>query len=121
MGTSDTAVLSVRGTQGNTIDQIKAVDGIPTTCWEVGCPWWVRVAPGGHTFTVSYTIMNNGITSYLRGETEVSLPDMKPKHVYEVRFLVSPDQKFFKGVPIDLGESPDYGVMIRATYHRVEF
>ena len=82
----DTAVFSAipEATQG--LGQITKVDGQPTSCWQYGCPSCIRVTPGTHTFTVRYSIFNNGIASYLRGETEVTVQNMEPMHIYAARY-----------------------------------
>lgn len=120
---SDTAVFSIghSGLQGSTISEIRAVDGAGASCWQQGCPIWVRVSPGRHTFSVLYHIFNNGIMSHLSGATDVLVPEMKAEHVYIVEFSPASDGKSFRAIPVDLGANPDYGFTIRGQYHRAQF
>jgi hypothetical protein len=120
---SDTAVFSTRGTKGNALGQIVSVDGVETSCWQVGCPIWVRVLPGSHTFELRLSIYDNGIDSYLRGDGSFEVKGMQPRHVYEANFLVSPERDHFTMQASDLGENPDYGVTLYLshTYYRVRF
>ena len=107
---SDTAVFSTAGLAGNTLGQIVAVNGVETSCWEVGCPIWVRVLPGDNVFRLRFSIYDNGIASYKQGEGEFKVVDMKAKHVYEAVF--STDGKIFTMTPRDLGENPSYSVTL---------
>ena len=112
---SDTSVFSIvpqgassplRGKVG-----ITDIDGVPTSCIEAGCPRWVRVLPGDHTFTVAFF-------------GGVKVTGMKPRHVYVAQFrTIEP----LAVVSVeDLGENPDYGFTLGATgvnqkYYRVGF
>ena len=112
---SDTAVFSVvpqgASSRRPSSGGITHIDGIPTSCFEAGCPMWVRVLPGDHSFTVAYF-----------GEAKVS--GMRPRHVYVVHFRTT---KPLAVVSVeDLGENPDYGLTLGAEganrkYYRVGF
>ena len=106
---------------GDAVAQITAVDGVDTTCWQTGCPVWVRVAPGPHTFTITHRVLNNGIYSYLIGTAAVSVPDMKAEHVYVAKFIVEPDGRDFKAVPVDLGKGSNYGFTVRGKHRHAQF
>ena len=123
---SNTSVLSVGAGDGNSLAGIAKADGKGTSCAQAGCPYWVRVLPGKHTFQISYKIFDNGIASHRVGETELTLDDMKPKHVYEVRFEATADKSGFRATATDLGENPEYGITLglkgaNQKYHRVSF
>ncbi|MBX8530301.1 hypothetical protein K5D32_11540 [Pseudomonas cichorii] len=107
---SDTAVFSTAGFVGNTLGQIIAVNGKETSCWEVGCPIWVRVLPGDNVFTLRFSVYDNGISSYKQGQAELKVSGMKAKHLYEVVF--SNDSNGFSITPKDLGENPTYSVVL---------
>jgi len=110
---SDTSVFSVRGFQaGGALSQIYAVDGAATSCWQVGCPIWVRVLPGSHSFHIKYSIFNNGIASHLVGEADVEVKDMKARHVYLMTSVAAANLKTFSTATKDLGENPDYVVHV---------
>ncbi|KZN39409.1 hypothetical protein N480_00840 [Pseudoalteromonas luteoviolacea S2607] len=121
---SDTSVFTTDGGMGNSISQILSVNGVETSCWEVGCPIWVRVKPGVNKFTVKLSVYDNGIASYKVGVTEVTINDMKPKHVYKAKFDVV--DREFKTMIEDLGENPEYGIHLglegfNKQYYPVEF
>ncbi|WKC35835.1 hypothetical protein QYM18_15310 [Ectopseudomonas chengduensis] len=107
---SDTAVFSTAGFVGNTSGQIVAVNGKKTSCWEVGCPIWVRVLPGNNVFTLRFSVYDNGISSYKQGQADFEVPDMKAKHLYEAVFLHNGNG--FSMTPKDLGEKPAYSVVL---------
>lgn len=105
---SNTSVFTTDGFLGNSNGQILSVNGVETSCWEVGCPIWVRVKPGTNKFTVSLSVYDNGIASYKVGVTEVVINEMKPKNVYKAKFDVVNTE--FKVSIEDLGENSEYGI-----------
>ena len=106
---SDTVVFSTAGFVGNANGQILSVDGKETSCWEAGCPIWVRVAPGDHKFKIRLSIYD-GVSSYRQGEAEFTAIGMKPRHVYEAQFRVEGNR--FHVSEKDLGENPEYGMTL---------
>ncbi len=107
---SDTSVLVLRAFNGNDLGQILSVDGKETSCWQVGCPFWVRVIPGQHSFRITYALFNNGISSHLQGELDVSSLEMKARHIYEGRLIPNEADKTFRIHVADLGENPNYSI-----------
>jgi hypothetical protein len=85
---------------------ITDIDGVPTSCIEAGCPIWVRVLPGDHTFTI-------------RNYGEVKVSGMRQRHVYVARGQAIAGHAVVSVV--DLGENPDYGFKVRDKYRRVAF
>jgi len=82
--------------------RIRMVDGKDTSCAQAGCPFWVRVKPGKHVFDVRYST-NFRLSGYNFADASLIVEDMKPRHVYVVRYVESGG-----GVRItveDLGES----------------
>src|SRR5437016_5109010 len=61
---------------------IVLVDGTKMNWWKHGYPFWVRVLPRDHRFTVQVSYIKC-INPHV-GNVEVSVPDMRPRHVYEV-------------------------------------
>jgi hypothetical protein len=82
----ETSVFSAATEDTNGLGQIVEVDGKPTSCWKFGCPSCIRVLPGTHTFTLRYSVFDNGIASYLQGESTISVEAMKAQHIYATRF-----------------------------------
>lgn len=107
---SDTAVFVLRTEKGNDFGRILSVDDKETSCWQVGCPFWVRVIPGQHTFLVTYALFNNGTYSHLQGELTISPMEMKPRHIYEGRFQSNERGQTFRVDVTDLGERTDYSI-----------
>jgi len=108
---SDTSVFTTapRGIPNppRTAIAITGIDGVSRSCFfsEAGCPVWVRVLPGDHTFSTDYI--------------KVDVADMKPRHVYvahvkrlEGRVVVEVE---------DLGENPVYGFMLGAVGLNAEY
>jgi hypothetical protein len=107
--------------------RIQSVDGKGTPCSEVGCPYWVRVLPGKHVFSVHYTANHqfvfNGIT-FKSANLSIEVPDMKPSHVYVARYRQVEGRVDF--TVEDLGEKPKFGITLglegaNRTYYPVEF
>ena len=121
---SDTPVFSTQGFSGNTLGQIVGVDGKGTSCAQAGCPVWVRVTPGDHTFRIRYSIVS--LSQTLTGEADFPVTGMRARHVYEANFLTDEKQTKFLAGAKDLGENPDYGMWVglkgvNQKYHRVSF
>jgi hypothetical protein len=53
-----------------------------------GCPTWVRVIPGTHTFEVKL-IVDANFSTYKYAEVPLKITDMQPKHVYVVHMTPS--------------------------------
>ena len=112
---SKTAVFSAFDTaQTKFFDaRITHVDGKETSCALAGCPYWVRVLPGDHTFRIVYKFnfgMNAGIIGNLAATTTLDLQDMKPLHVYETKYEEAGTKVYFRVK--DLGANPSYGLTI---------
>lgn len=112
---ADTAVFSALDDKGiKFVDsRIPSVDGKETSCIEVGCPYWVRVAPGSHSFVVHYTSNFSWgfrTSGYSYAKLNIDIPDMQPRHVYVARY-----KEFKDRVEVrieDLGENPSYGITL---------
>ena len=113
---SDTSVFSTapRGlfNPPRTAIAITGIDGVSRSCFfsEAGCPVWVRVLPGDHTFSTDFI--------------KVNVTDMRPRHVY-VAHIKSVEGRMVAEIE-DLGENPKYGfvlgvVGLNAEYCRVVF
>jgi hypothetical protein len=126
---SETAVfasLDDKSTKEND-SRIYSVDGKEPSCIEVGCPYWVRILPGTHTFVVRYA--SDFYWSYQQSghnyaSLTIEVKDMKPRHVYVVRYRQL--QKDVQYVVEDLGENPKYGITLglkgaNQAYYPVEF
>jgi hypothetical protein len=103
---SDTSVFSALDKDRRSESRIARVDGVPTSCFQVGCPYWVRVPPGRHVFTVNYLVP--GLSSSKYADVEVIVEDMKPRHVYRATYIG--DGASVAASVQDLGENPDYGI-----------
>ncbi|MBX3621877.1 MAG: hypothetical protein KF891_18045 [Rhizobacter sp.] len=102
---------------------VTSVDGKPTSCAEAGCPLWVRVLPGKHTFAVRYTA-DIHMSGYSYANLVFTLENMKPLHVYHARYIQT-DGRVVARVE-DLGERPNFGITLglkgaNRTYYPVEF
>jgi hypothetical protein len=107
--------------------RIRSADGKDTSCFEVGCPYWVRVLPGKHVFSVRYTA--NHQWSYMSSgfnyaDLSIEVPDMKPGHVYVARYRETGDRVAV--IVEDLGEKPKFGITlgygsVNMKYYPVEF
>jgi len=93
------------------VSRVRAVDGKGTSCAQVGCPFWVRVLPGSHSFSVEYTSQWTA-SRHQYANLDVAVADMKPRHVYVVRYREK-DESVQQAVE-DLGENPDFGLELRA-------
>ena len=114
---SETAVFSVMDDKYPThhMAQVKAVDGEKTSCWEVGCPFWVRVLPGQHVFDVYFSsdhTWSMSTSSYKYVDFKIEVADMEPRHVYVVRYERAGENIGY--VIEDLGENPDYALKLWA-------
>ena len=108
---SDTSVFST-APQGlpnppRTAIAITGIDGVSRSCFfsEAGCPVWVRVLPGDHTFTTDFI--------------KVNVTGMRPRHVY-VAHVKSVEGRVVAEVE-DLGENPEYGFMLGAVGLNAEY
>jgi hypothetical protein len=107
---SQTAVFSALGAFGSTVGQISQVDGMKMACLSYGCPSFVRVPAGKHTFTLNINVYDQGIFRYKHGEVHLVIDDMEPRHVYELTFSDNGD-RFAAGYR-DVGKDPDYGIRL---------
>jgi hypothetical protein len=121
---SDTAVFSSfddkAGPAREMAARIHSVDGNKASCVQVGCPYWVRVLPGTHSFAVTYATDWN-LNYHLEANLDIVVADMKPRHVYVVRYRT--DGGGVAQIVEDLGENPDWGLPLgwgRAPY-KVKF
>ena len=130
---SDTTVFSASDhTRTKYIDaRVIAVDGKETSCVQAGCPYWVRVLPGVHTFRVRYTT-DLGFGGYKEivsrvATVNIEIEDMRPMHVYEARYRESSDKQTLHSGFVDLGERPAKGGLwlgqkgINLQYYPVSF
>lgn len=107
--------------------RIQAVDGRQTSCIEVGCPYWVRVLPGRHVFSVRYTAnyhWNFQSSGFNFADLQIEVPEAKPRHVYVARYKEVGDRLMV--VVEDLGEKPSFGITLgldgaNKKYYPVEF
>ncbi|WP_153066740.1 hypothetical protein [Xanthomonas arboricola] len=106
---SKSAVLSTRGLNGNLIGQVSEVDGIKMSCLAYGCPSFVRISEGTHTFTIKAFLLN-GINYYRSGQIDLVVKDMKARHIYEV--TIKDHGETFGASYNDLGENPVYGITL---------
>jgi hypothetical protein len=91
---SQTAVvLTARVKNGYDLKIVK-VDGKPTSCIEVGCPVWVRVAPGKHTVTFRYQgdwDLGPGVITYKEAFADVELT-AGARHLYIAEYSTANDK-----------------------------
>lgn len=93
--------------------RITHVNGQETSCFQVGCPYWVRVLPGTNKFTVKYTSnysMSAGLIRHSYAILDVEISDMKPGHVYVSRYREQPNRVAIRVE--DIGDRPDYGIVL---------
>ncbi|HBZ48180.1 MAG TPA: hypothetical protein DEO93_13545 [Stenotrophomonas sp.] len=118
---SQTAVLSVMVTGAIPENGITRVDGVRTPIAKAGSPMWVRVAPGDHDFVVQHTEYIGTWSRWV--DLELTVENMLPKHVYLVSIQNQGDRVTYETT--DLGESPDYGIMLgkgkNRLYYKVAF
>ncbi|MFT4170912.1 MAG: hypothetical protein QM639_00010 [Rhodocyclaceae bacterium] len=122
---SNTAVFASFDTTSSTPhdSRIQTADGKKTSCIQVGCPYWVRVLPGRHSFDVHY-MSHIAMTGHRFADFHVVVPEMKPRHVYVTRY-----REIGERVSVaveDLGENPQFGVSLglkglNNNYYPVEF
>jgi hypothetical protein len=126
---SETAIFASLDDKATKVSEsrIRAVNAKETSCFEVGCPYWVRVAPGTHTFNVRYTAnyqWNLRSSGYSYADIKIEVKDMKPRHVYVARYKELNDRVVV--VVEDLGENPNYGITLglegaNKQFYRAEF
>ena len=94
------------------ISTIQKIDGREVRCdWNAGCPVWARVGAGHHTFTVRYRAdFSYSGKRWLEGTMEVEVPDMKPRHVYLLRYSHDASSMKVWARTEDLGESSNQGI-----------
>ena len=93
--------------------RIQSVNNKETSCFKVGCPYWVRVQPGRHTFNILYTSnhhWNLNQSGYTYANLSIEIKNMKPRHVYVARYRE--ENKQVKFTVEDLGENPDFGITL---------
>lgn len=92
-----------------TIQAIKQTDGKDMSCYQVGCPIWVRVPAGTHRFVLDLKGnygMGGGSITYNAWNPEVTIKDMKARHVYKAKYQYVGGKLAVTAV--DLGENPDF-------------
>lgn len=114
---SETAVLIVydnRGDSNPVKGQVEKVDGEAVSCDAMtGCPWWVRVTSGSHSFEINYKFdMGMGYVpatiSYKYAKLQLAIPEMKARHTYMAQFSRNGDMVHVDYV--DLGKDSSAGV-----------
>ncbi|WP_158527797.1 hypothetical protein [Pseudomonas sp. URMO17WK12:I1] len=93
--------------------RIQSVNNKETSCFKVGCPYWVRVQPGRHIFNVLYTSnhhWNLNQMGHTYAHLSIEIQNMKPRHVYVARYREESNQVDF--TVEDLGENPDFGITL---------
>ena len=126
---SGTSVFSVvtENAAVNGALEILEVDGRSTSCIQVGCPVWVRVAPGKHKFKLRFNgnfTLSAGFINWKTATFTAEVADMKPLHVYHGQHRLS-----LGAVQVnvqDLGERPRHGIWLglegaNRKYYPVEF
>lgn len=107
----DTAViLTARENNGGYGLTITKVDGKPTSCFEVGCPVWVRITPGKHAVTFRYKgdfhLMPGAIT-FQQADMTAEL-NASARHVYIAEYEVDKSSVYVR--LRDDGENSSAGV-----------
>jgi len=124
---SQTAVFMAMNQTGPLIQsRINQTDGKDMPCAVAGCPYWVRVLPGTHSFVLDYRsnfdvgLVTAGAVSWTGAGLEVNVPNMLPKHVYRASYWES-DGKVHLNV-VDLGENSEVGLDFSYMgYHKARF
>ena len=125
---SETAVFAAFDhQQQGVLSSILIVDDKETSCAQVGCPAWVRVLPGQHSFIVRYVPhfrLDGAFIIRRRAELTVTLPKMEARHVYQAHYR-EVDNTVTMSVE-DLGERPKFGIDlglegVNRKYYPVEF
>jgi len=107
--------------------RITHVNGKETSCFEVGCPYWVRVLPGANRFTIRYATnfsLGVGVITHNYAVIDVDVADMRPSHVYVARYS---ERGSRVSVQVeDLGGRPKYGITlgldgVNKAYYPVQF
>jgi hypothetical protein len=124
----DTAVFAAFTTvPPDAESRIVAVDGEKPSCAQVGCPFWVRVLPGTHTFVARYKFdlgLGGRMITIHYVDLVIAVADMKPRHVYATHYTRHGEQ--FEVSADDLGENPDFGLTlglsgVNKKYYPVKF
>lgn len=105
---SQTAVFSAVAV-GWQAAEVKEIDGKATSCFSAGCPTWVRVLPGRHTFKIRYYKNFEGVV--YSGDSTVVVENMVAGHVYHAKYVVgtTPDGKRgYSASVVDLGANSNY-------------
>ena len=88
---------------------IRSIDGVPFRCRagsKPGCSFWVRLAPGKHTFTLGYDLMNGGLRSYQEARDVVVEINMLPRTMYVARVTI--DGNFISVRPEPIAPNATY-------------
>jgi hypothetical protein len=92
---------------------IPFVDGKEMPKFDAGYPYWVRVLPGRHTFTVRYNWdygLSVGTVTWKTVDLPIEIPEMMPLHVYAARYTRRGNRV---SVSIeDIGERPNFGIIL---------
>ena len=94
------------------LSTIQKIDGRDVRCdWSAGCPVWARVGAGHHTFTVRYRAdFSYSGGRWLEGTLEVDVQDMKPRHVYRLKYFHDASSLKVWARAEDLGENSTQGI-----------
>jgi hypothetical protein len=103
---AETAIVFAPLYANGLITRVALLDG-NLVCIAGACNSGLRVVPGTHV--VRFVVELPG--GFVRvANTDVSIPDMKPRHVYEVQFTTSADRtRVFPSIK-DHGENPNIKV-----------
>lgn len=104
--------------------RINKVDGIDIPAYigyTIGYPIWVRVTPGTHTFNIKYTAeVSLFYGTVIYANFEITIPDMKPKHIYSAHYSYDKETKKAYIAVDELEESTNFpkelGLSSETTY-----
>ena len=116
---SETAILISMDRQGSPplLATLVEIDGKAVDCdWNAGCPVWARTSPGAHKFTIRYRTDfygAPGVTSsgHKFATLSVDVQDMRPRHVYVVRYIRDFTSNTVRAEVQDMGERAKTGIL----------